>query len=322
MKSGFVLLSRDTELIALSLQAAAQVSIEIRLLEDYPIISESEYLIADPKALIDQPQLRPDILVSRDLTESTWQFAANYSPAQLIELPDAINWFQSWLTNQQITKSKVMTFKSATAGAGSSCLAVAVGFLASYNQDVVLVDLDNSRSSLTMLTTISTKDSVSWQQLMNLTGLPAASALFSGLPKLNKLRLLTFDKPTTLLNQSFVENVITLLQEQAQLVIVDLGPNNSVALRQSEQFLVAPGNLLGLAKIKQSVVSESLLLRLMPKTGLTKSDVSDYLAPIKLRSYQSETRLQLDIADGVIPGERKKSELRRIARELLVSNDS
>lgn len=320
MKSGFVLLSRDTELIALSLQAAAQVSIEIRLLEDYPIISESEYLIADPKALIDQPQLRPDILISRELTETIWKFAANYSPAQLIELPDAINWFQSWLTAQQITKSKVITFKSVTAGAGCSVLAVAVSFVASQKLDVVLVDLDNSRSSLAMMTTINTKDSVNWQQLMNITGLPAGSALFSGLPKLDRLRLLTFDKPANPLNQQFVESVVSRLQDQAQLVIVDQGPNSSISLRQAEHHLVAPGNLLGLAKLKQVTVNNNLMLRLMPKSGISKSDASDYLAPIKLRSYQSESRLQLDIADGVIPGERKKSELRKMASELLVGS--
>ena len=54
MKSGFVLLSRDADLIGLALQIAAALNVELRLLDEYPVITGAEYLVADPKALIDQ----------------------------------------------------------------------------------------------------------------------------------------------------------------------------------------------------------------------------------------------------------------------------
>ncbi|MFZ9751754.1 MAG: hypothetical protein ACO3CN_06630 [Candidatus Nanopelagicales bacterium] len=108
MKSGFVLLSRDADLIGLALQIAAAVNVELRLLDEYPVITGAEYLVADPKALIDQPNLKPDLLISQELSDSLWRFAANYSPAQLVQLPEATSWFQSWLTNQQVLKAPVL----------------------------------------------------------------------------------------------------------------------------------------------------------------------------------------------------------------------
>ena len=47
MKSGFVLLSRDDQLTATAVAAAATAGIELRLLEQYPVISATEFLIAD-----------------------------------------------------------------------------------------------------------------------------------------------------------------------------------------------------------------------------------------------------------------------------------
>lgn len=70
MKSGFVLLSRDADLIGLALQIAAAVNVELRLLDEYPVITGAEYLVADPKALIDQPNLKPDLLITQELSDS------------------------------------------------------------------------------------------------------------------------------------------------------------------------------------------------------------------------------------------------------------
>jgi hypothetical protein len=85
VKTGFALLSRDADLISIALQAAAAVNIELRLLDDYPAINAVEYLIADPRALVDQPGLKPDLLISSVLTDSFWRFAAGYAPAQLAD---------------------------------------------------------------------------------------------------------------------------------------------------------------------------------------------------------------------------------------------
>ncbi|MFZ9841112.1 MAG: hypothetical protein ACO3DX_05330, partial [Candidatus Nanopelagicales bacterium] len=207
MKSGFVLLSRDADLIGLALQIAAAVNVELRLLDEYPVITGAEYLVADPKALIDQPNLKPDLLISQELSDSLWRFAANYSPAQLVQLPEATSWFQSWLTNQQVLKAPIMSFRSVTAAAGSSVLATAVSYLAAKQSEVVLIDLDNQRSALNLYTGIDPKSGVNWEQLVNLAGLPSASALFAGLPSAGRLRLLSFTKPAAALPISLVQSV-------------------------------------------------------------------------------------------------------------------
>ena len=312
MKSGFVLLSRDADLISIALQAAAAVNIELRLLDEYPVITAAEYLIADPRALIDQPGLKPDLLISSVLTDSIWRFAASYAPAQLIELPQAINWFQNWLTNQHLVRSPLIGIRSVVAGAGASVLATAISFTAALSQDVVLVDLDPTRSVLKLLTTIESNDGVDWEQLLSLAGLPAASALFAGLPKLGKLRLLSFTKRSTELSDNFIDSVISLLREQAQLVIVDLGNQTKLNLKFSYEIDLAPCNLLGLAKLKQLNVTTPVI-RVAEKTGVSKSDAADYLKLPQLLSYKSDPKLHLDIADGVIPGERNRSELRKFA---------
>lgn len=312
MKSGFVLLSRDADLISIALQAAAAVNIELRLLDEYPVITAAEYLIADPRALIDQPGLKPDLLISSVLTDSIWRFAASYAPAQLIELPQAINWFQNWLTNQHLVRSPLIGVRSVVAGAGASVLATAISFTAALSQDVVLVDLDPTRSVLKLLTTIESNDGVDWEQLLSLAGLPAASALFAGLPKLGKLRLLSFTKRSTELSDNFIDSVISLLREQAQLVIVDLGNQTKLNLKFSYEIDLAPCNLLGLAKLKQLNVTTPVI-RVAEKTGVSKSDAADYLKLPQLLSYKSDPKLHLDIADGVIPGERNRSELRKFA---------
>lgn len=312
MKSGFVLLSRDADLISIALQAAAAVNIELRLLDEYPVITAAEYLIADPRALIDQPGLKPDLLISSVLTDSIWRFAASYAPAQLIELPQAINWFQNWLTNQHLVRSPLIGVRSVVAGAGASVLATAISFTAALSQDVVLVDLDPTRSVLKLLTTIESNEGVDWEQLLSLAGLPAASALFAGLPKLGKLRLLSFTKRSTELSDNFIDSVISLLREQAQLVIVDLGNQTKLNLKFSYEIDLAPCNLLGLAKLKQLNVTTPVI-RVAEKTGVSKSDAADYLKLPQLLSYKSDPKLHLDIADGVIPGERNRSELRKFA---------
>lgn len=312
MKSGFVLLSRDADLISIALQAAAAVNIELRLLDEYPVITAAEYLIADPRALIDQPGLKPDLLISSVLTDSIWRFAASYAPAQLIELPQAINWFQNWLTNQHLVRSPLIGVRSVVAGAGASVLATAISFTAALSQDVVLVDLDPTRSVLKLLTTIESNDGVDWEQLLSLAGLPAASALFTGLPKLGKLRLLSFTKRSTELSDNFIDSVISLLREQAQLVIVDLGNQAKLNLKFSYEIDLAPCNLLGLAKLKQLNVTTPVI-RVAEKSGVSKSDAADYLKLPQLLSYKSDPKLHLDIADGVIPGERNRSELRKFA---------
>ena len=115
MKSGFVLLSRDDQLTATAVAAAATAGIELRLLEQYPVISATEFLIADLKALIDHPTLRPDLLISTELTDSIWRYAATYAPAQLVQLPQAASWFQTWLTSQHSIKSPLICIRSVTA---------------------------------------------------------------------------------------------------------------------------------------------------------------------------------------------------------------
>lgn len=312
MKSGFVLLSRDADLISIALQAATAVNIELRLLDEYPVINAAEYLIADPRALIDQPGLKPDLLISSGLTDSIWRFAATYAPAQLIELPQAISWFQNWLTNQHLVRSPLIGVRSVVAGAGASVLTTAISFTAALSQDVALVDLDPTRSVLKLLTTIENNDSVDWEQLVSLAGLPAASALFAGLPKLGKLRLLSFAKRSTALTGSFIESVISLLRQQAQLVIVDLGNQSKLNIQFSHEIDLAPCNLLGLAKLKQ-LNAINPVIRVAEKSGVSKSDAADYLKLSQLLSYKSDPKLQLDIADGVIPGERNRSELRKFA---------
>jgi hypothetical protein len=321
VKSGFVLLSRDGELIAAALQAAAAVDIELRLLDDYPVISATEFLIADPKALIDNPTLKPDVLISAELTDSIWRFAAAYAPAQLIQLPQATSWFQTWLTNQHLTKSPLICLRSVSAAAGSSALAVALGYTAAIRQDVVLVDLDHARSAMSLLSSIDLTGAVSWEQLTNLTGLPAGSALFAGLPNVGKLKLLSFGSLNiTNLSLDLIESVIALLREQAQLVVVDLGQLNAGMFHRTQldkSILVAPCNLLGVSKLKTQSTTNQIVLRVEAKSGLSKADAQDYLQIDNLLSYKSDPRFQLDIADSVIPAERKNSELRKIATKLL-----
>lgn len=320
MKSGFVLLSRDAELISVALQAAAAINIELRLLDEYPVIAASEYLIADPRALIDQPGLKPDLLISSVLNDSIWRFAATYAPAQLIELPQAISWFQSWLANQHLIRAPLIGIRSAVAGAGASVLATAISFTAATTKDVVLVDLDPVRSVLKLLTTIENNDAVDWEQLIPLAGLPAATALFSGLPNLNRLRLLSFAKSSTQLSNNLIENVISLLREQAQLVVVDIGTRTNLSLNFDHRIDLAPCNLVGLAKLKHAD-SVNPVVRVMEKSGVTKSDAEDYLKIAKILNYKSDPKLHLDIADGVVPGERKRSELRRFAQTWLGAID-
>jgi len=321
VKSGFVLLSRDAELIAAALQAAAAVDVELRLLDDYPVIAATEFLIADPKALIDNPTLKPDVLISAELTDSIWRFAAAYAPAQLIQLPQAASWFQTWLTNQHLTKSPLICLRSVSAAAGSSALAVALGYTAAITQDVVLVDLDHARSAMSLLSSIDLTNAVSWEQLTNLTGLPAGSALFAGLPSVGKLKLLSFNSlALNNLSLDLIESVIALLREHAQLVVVDLGQLNAGMFRRTQldqSILVAPCNLLGVSKLKNQTTANQIVLRIEPKSGLSKADAQDYLRIQNLLSYKSDPRFQLDIADSVIPAERKNSELRKIAIKLL-----
>lgn len=316
MKSGFVLLSRDADLIGLALQIAAAVNVELRLLEEYPVITGAEYLVADPKALIDQPNLKPDLLITQELSDSLWRFAANYSPAQLVQLPEATSWFQSWLTNQQVLKAPILSFRSVTAAAGSSALATAVSYLAAKQSEVVLIDLDNQRSALNLYAGIDPKSGVNWEQLVNLAGLPSASALIAGLPTAGRLRLLSFTKPAAALPVSLVQSVVSMLQEQAKLIVVDLGPGN-IFVNNAKEFLISPCNLLGLAKLKQQVVTGHLVLRSMPKSGVSIAEAKDYLDISNLFHLKSDPRFMLDVADGVIPGERKRTALADVSREIL-----
>jgi Flp pilus assembly CpaE family ATPase len=316
VKSGFVLLSRDADLIGLALQIAAAVNVELRLLDEYPVITGAEYLVADPKALIDQPNLKPDLLITKELTDSLWRFAANYSPAQLVQLPEATSWFQSWLTNQQVLKAPILSFRSVTAAAGSSVLATAVAYTGAKQSEVVLIDLDNQRSALNLYAGIDPKSGVNWEQLVNLAGLPSASALFAGLPTFGRLRLLSFTKPASALPVSLVQSVVSMLQEQAKLIVVDLGPGN-IYVNKSKEFLISPCNLLGLAKLKQQLVTGNLVLRSLPKSGVSIAEAKDYLDISNLFHFKSDPRFMLDVADGVIPGERKRSALTSVSREIL-----
>jgi hypothetical protein len=322
MKTGFALFSQDAELIADALRLAAQVNVEIRIQDNFSSNLSTEYLIADLRALVEHPQLSPDLIISHHLNDATWRFAARYPATQVIELPNAEQWFQNWLSNQRITKSKVISFKSVVAGAGSSVLAAAVSYTAAKKLNVVLIDLDNQRSSLSLLTTIDINNSVTWEQLANLSGLPAGSALYSGLPRLDNLRLLTFANSANALNMQLIESVIALLQEQAQLVIVDEGIHTLTNSHGFAKYYLGSGTLSGLANLKRVAASDNRIVRLIPKTGITKSDATDFLDSPTLLCFESDPRLQLDISDGLVPGERRKSALQKLANQVLENNNA
>jgi hypothetical protein len=178
-----------------------------------------------------------------------------------------------------------------------------------------------------LLTGLEQTKAVSWHQLELMNSAPSASALYEGLPSQGIFKLLTQSRTSfTIPSNDTILTAINLLREKSSLVIVDQGTlrnelTNQISRKADLEILVSPCTLLGVDALKRELAEtrgkQLVILRQVSRSDLKVRDAVDFLNLNNFVSLQSDEKLIRDIADGVLPGERKHSQLAKVSRSIL-----
>jgi MinD superfamily P-loop ATPase len=328
MKPEFGLLCDDAQLSRLVLQVAADAGVELAILDSKNLTLNPDLIImAQPELTADLKPGSVQALITSNLTEQVWQEANRLLAKQVIELPAASNWLESWLRSHQTNLSLLVTIRSVTSSGGASILSCALAQADTAQQNSVLIDLDFWRSNLLLLTGLEQTKAVSWHQLELMNSAPSASALYEGLPSQGIFKLLTQSRTSfTIPSNDTILTAINLLREKSSLVIVDQGTlrnelTNQISRKADLEILVSPCTLLGVDALKRELAEtrgkQLVILRQVSRSDLKVRDAVDFLNLNNFVSLQSDEKLIRDIADGVLPGERKHSQLAKVSRSIL-----
>jgi secretion/DNA translocation related CpaE-like protein len=289
--------------------------------------------LAEPLARV-QPAHRPGVVVvgsaadGDDLYRSAFDIGADV----VCRLPDDEPLLAGKLadTLDGATRAAVtIAFVGGCGGAGSTTLAAAVAVLGNRRGfRTMLIDGDPLGGGIELALGIERDPGDRWPKLLNASGRISAAALWSALPSIDGLTVLSWDQSdVTVLPPDTMSSVIGAAQRSADLVVLDLPRHADPTveegfIRSAATLLVVPCDVRSVAAAKRlsgpllSVAGDVRVVVRESRAGLSATDVASHLKLPLATTVGTDPKLPPAMDEGRFPPPRR-SPLTRAATNIL-----
>lgn len=268
-------------------------------------------LLGEDAAAMPLPSVRHDlVLVTGGGDASAWALAAAVGAARVVVLPDArgqlLEMFAAVMTPG--ARGRVVGFLGGCGGAGASTLALATGLAAVWlGLRAVVVDADPLGGGLDVLAGAEGRQGLRWPDLVAARGSVRPDVLRDGLPDVDGLGLLSWDRSRTatsgVLDADVARVVLGAAAAGHDMVAVDLprgsGPADTALWRLLDAVvLLVPAQVravLGAARlvdqVRDSVAAVHLVVGTVRASALSPSVVADALELPVTTTWPDDDRL-------------------------------
>lgn len=304
-----LLISNDADLIDDVLRLAAANGIEVHLAADADSARGRWQLAplvivgADAAVSIVAARMtrrRDVVVVTRDPSPATWEWAVDLGAEHVVSLPDAERWLIDRLADSgegPTRGGRIIVVVGSGAGAGASTFAATLAVVAaSRSLRVLLVDADPTGGGLDVLLGIEDVPGVRWSDLAESRGRIGVDSLGSALPLVQGVAVLSWGRTGPLAFAA--EGMSAVLDAGVRgydLVIVDT-PRHADAItdlvlsRADETLLVTTNRVRSIAAAVRMLgaldgrcASPSLVLRDVPKGVVDDGVLAALGAPVVAR---------------------------------------
>lgn len=269
-------------------------------------------LLGEDVAAMPVPSARRDLVLLTGGDASAWALAAAVGASRVVVLPDArgqlLELLAALVTREP--RGRVLGFLGGRGGAGTSTLTVAAGLAAVWaGLRAVVVDGDPLGGGLDVLVGAENQPGHRWSDLLAARGAVHPELLRDGLPQVDGLRLLSFDRSreatTGALDPDVARVVLGAAAAGHDLVAVDLprgsgAPDTGVWRLLDAVVLVVPAEVraalaaVRLAdQLRDSVAAVHLVVRTSRRSVVGVGVVADALELPVTATWAHDDRLAL-----------------------------
>ena len=275
--------------------------------------------------------LQPDL--DADGEGRLWRHAVAAGADQVAVLPVAHEWLLARMarTAEPPGRARVVGVVGGCGGAGASVLAAALALVAAESGlRTLLADVDALGGGLDLAVGLDDVAGLRWPDLASARGRLPGASLHASLPRAGAMAVLGWGRGDPVdLPVAAVEAVLDAARRGHDLVVVDLpralDPVADAALaRVDELLVVVPARLRAVAAATQVVAAvagrvgtTSAVVRRRPDDRWSPGQVADSLGLALAAHLRDDPRLDADLDQGLLPGQRSRSSLRRAAEQCL-----
>ncbi|HEX3005353.1 MAG TPA: septum site-determining protein Ssd [Angustibacter sp.] len=288
-----------------------------------------------------RPAARELVLVALDLDDGVrswggearlWQDAVAAGAEQVALLPQATEWLLARLARaaEPTAAARVIGVVGGCGGAGASVLAAALAVVAAgRGRRTLLVDADALGGGIDLLVGLDDVAGLRWADLATARGRLPGVNLHASLPRAGAMAVLGWGRGEPVdLRPAAVDAVLDAGRRAHDLVVVDL-PRSLDAVTQTalarvdELLVVLPARLRAVAAASQVVAAfgaEDAVSAAVVRTvdgRWSGRQVAESLGLALAAQLRDDPHLDADVSEGVLPGQRPRSHLRRAAEQCL-----
>jgi len=254
-------------------------------------------LLGEDAASMPVPSTRNDlVLVTGTGAPSAWALAAAVGATRVVVLPDARGQLLELFGRLGASgrRGRVVGVLGGRGGAGASTFALATGLAAGWlGMRAIAVDADPLGGGLDVLAGAEGRPGYRWPDLLTARGAVRPELLRDGVPSVDGLGLLSFDRSRTPTSGALEPDSARVVLDSAaaghDLVVVDLprgsGPHDTAVWRLLDAVvLVVPSEVRAclaavrlLDQVRDSVAAVHLVVRLRRSSSISATVVADAL---------------------------------------------
>ncbi|MGN6613305.1 MAG: septum site-determining protein Ssd [Angustibacter sp.] len=257
-----------------------------------------------------------------------WQHAIAAGAEQVVPLPQATEWLLARLARiaEPAASAHVLGVVGGCGGAGASVFAAALAVVgAGQGRRTVLVDADTLGGGIDLLVGLDDVAGLRWPDLATARGRLPGLDLHASLPRAGAMAVLGWGRGDPVdLPAAAVDAVLDAACRAHDLVVVDLpraldGLTQAALARVDELLVVLPARLRAVAAASQVVAAfggNGVAPSAVVRTGQGRwsgRQVAESLGVALAAQLRDDAHLDADLSEGLLPGQRARSHLRRAA---------
>lgn len=263
-----------------------------------------------------------------------WREAVATGAEQVAVLPQAAEWLLARLARvaEPGGRARVLGVVGGCGGAGASVFASALAVVAAtQGRRTLLVDADPLGGGLDLLVGVDDVAGLRWPDLATARGRLPGANLHASLPRAGSMAVLGWGRGDPVdVPPAAVDAVLDAAVRGHDLVVVDLpravdGVTLGALARVDELFVVVPARLRAVVAASQVVATVGAAapqLSVVVRTDEGRwsgRQVAESLGLPLAAQLRDDVRLDADVSEGLLPGQRPRSHLRRAAARCLVA---
>jgi secretion/DNA translocation related CpaE-like protein len=274
------------------------------------------------------------LIAAGDPDEALWRAAVRLRVEQVVLLPEAEEALRARLERVAAgpqRRALVVAVVGGCGGAGASVLAGALARVSAALTRTVLIEVDRMGGGADLLLGAEDEPGLRWPDLASVRGRLMPGSLIGGLPVVDRLHVLSWDRSSRAgdLSPEAVSAVLEAARQECAVVVLDLprrcDPVVRMAARTSDfGLLVVPAEVRAAAAarrvatdLEDHLADLRLVVRGPAPTGLRAEAVADALDLPLAGVLKPEPGLRAGLDRGEPPGVRPRGPLAVFCRELL-----